>query len=117
MNTEALVIRLVEPSDSIEEITQLLHRAYARLAAMNLRFVATHQDVEVTRFRLTQGEGYLAVINGKIIGTISLKAPGVGQGCEWYERKDVSIFNQFAIDPEFQQKGLGSRLLDFVEQR
>lgn len=111
------MIRLVESDDSMEEITNLLHRAYARLAAMDLKFVATYQDIETTAHRFSLGEGYVALIDREIVGTISLKLPGTGIGCEWYLRKDVSIFNQFAVEPEFQNRGLGGRMLDFVERR
>jgi len=42
-------------TDSAVELTELLHRAYARLAAMNLRFWATHQSAEVTEQRIASG--------------------------------------------------------------
>ena len=101
----------------MEEITDLLHRAYARLADMGLRFLATYQDSATTAYRLSLGESYLALIEGKIVATISLKAPGTTRGCEFYDRTDISVFNQFAVDPALQGSGLGSHILDFVECR
>jgi len=117
LKQDPIVIRLVEPQDSVEEITELLHRAYARLAEMGLRFVATHQDAETTAMRLSLGEAYVAVHEDKIVGTIAMKRPGTTQGCEWYDRKDVSVFNQFAVEPGLQNQGLGSKMLDVVEAR
>ncbi|TPW03380.1 MAG: hypothetical protein FD129_3057, partial [bacterium] len=37
------ILRPFGANDSISELTGLLHRAYARLAAMGLKFVATWQ--------------------------------------------------------------------------
>jgi GNAT superfamily N-acetyltransferase len=117
VGADKFVVRRFGPEDSLPEITLLLHRAYARLAAMSLNFVATRQDDLTTAHRLSLGEGYVALLDGKIVGTITLKAPGTTHGCEWYDRKDVSVFNQFAVDPELQNQGLGSKMLDFVERR
>lgn len=47
----AVRVRLIEPGDSISEITALLHRAYAKQVAMGLRPLAGRQDDSVTRER------------------------------------------------------------------
>lgn len=46
---DGIVIRPLDPADSIAELTALLHRAYAPLLAQGLRYVATHQDETTTR--------------------------------------------------------------------
>lgn len=38
---EGIEVRPLSPADSIPELTRLLHLAYARLAAMGLRYMAT----------------------------------------------------------------------------
>jgi len=43
-----IVIRSLQDSDDVDEITEMLHRAYAGLAAMGLRYLATHQSADVT---------------------------------------------------------------------
>ena len=58
---------------------------------------------------------YLAVIDEKIIGTITLYPPPNESGCDWYDRNDVASFGQFGVDPVFQKSGVGSRLLAAVE--
>jgi len=50
----AEVRRLID-SDSIPELTRLLHRSYGPLAAMGMRFLASHQSDAVTRKRVGGG--------------------------------------------------------------
>lgn len=116
--TSAFVIRELHPDDSIPAITALLHEAYAPLSAMGLRFMATHQDDSVTADRLHRGLAYVATLDGVIVGTITLYAPG-GQtyACEWYGRPAVFRFGQFAVRPDLQRQGLGLRLMQTIEQR
>lgn len=117
VNPENLEIRLLEPSDSVSELTLLLNRAYKRLADMGLKYVATWQDDEITRKRLKGVECYVGLINGKIIAMVSLRPPSLGKGCEWYKRTDVATFNQFGVEPELQGNGIGSVMLEFIENR
>jgi GNAT superfamily N-acetyltransferase len=60
-------VRLLSPSDSMEEITAMLHRAYRAQVEMGLRPLAGRQDAQTTRRRCASGECYVAV----------LRAPGV----------------------------------------
>lgn len=111
-------IRLIEPSDSIDELTDLLHRAYASLAAQGFRYLATHQDAATTRRRVNKGECYLLIQGERLIGTVLMVPPWEpAPFCEWYDRRDVTILAQFAVDPAHQRRGLGSRLLRFAEER
>jgi GNAT superfamily N-acetyltransferase len=107
-------VRPIEPGDSLEELTDLLHRAYARLADMGLRFVATYQDVETTRRRVEEGLCFVAVNNGTLVGTATLYLGG--EGCETYSRQGVAHFGQFGIEPDAQGMGIGRKLLDRIEQ-
>lgn len=106
----------MSPDDSLEELTELLHRAYKKLADMGLRFVATYQDVTVTKRRIKTADCFVAELDGKLIGTIAFHRPR-----PWtdrptdYEQGKIAHFAQFAINPEFQSQGLGSRMLEHVE--
>ena len=111
------VIRLISNEDSIADLTDLLHRAYAPLAARGMHFVASHQDAQRTRERTARGECYLAVQDGSVIGTITVRSPQQTRGCPWYDRPEVACFGQFAVEPAWQKRGLGSRLLCLAEQR
>lgn len=104
-----------ESVDSIDEITDLLHRAYKRLADMGLNFVATHQDSDETRTRLVKGDGFVLYTAGKLVGTITLYKERSKSRCEWYRNQGVSYFGQFAVEPGLQNNGIGSRLMEFIE--
>ncbi len=110
-------VRPLAESDSITELTQLLHRAYAQLAAMGLQFVATHQDDATTKHRLKNAECYVAELDGRIVGTILFRHPGTARGHDWYNRPDVAVFGQFGVEPTEQGRGIGGALLDHVELR
>jgi predicted N-acetyltransferase YhbS len=109
-------IRPIQPNDSLEALTALLHAAYRRLADMGLRFMATHQDVEVTRERAAQGTCLLAFKDGALCGTILFRNAAQTSGCPWYDRTDVASLAQFAVDPLLQSAGIGLRLIRAVEE-
>ena len=110
------LIRPFREDDAIPPITRLLHDAYAPLAAMNLRFTATHQNDEVTLARLMRGVPWVAELDGEIVATVTLyPAEGSSYGCEWYDKPGVFYFGQFAVRPDLQGKGLGGRLVAVME--
>jgi GNAT superfamily N-acetyltransferase len=111
------VLRQLQPTDSVSELTDLLHRAYASLAQAGLRFHAAWQDEEVTHRRIASGECWVAMLDGRIIGTATLRPPGRSRGTPWYERADVAVLGQFAVEPAFQRSGLGTALLKCLEAR
>jgi GNAT superfamily N-acetyltransferase len=111
----AILIRPWQATDSIDELTDLLHRSYASLAAMGLRYWATHQSADVTRKRIEQGTCLLAVVDGVMQGTVVFRDAAGTSGCPWYGRADVASFAQFAVSPQLQKNGLGLQLLRGVE--
>jgi GNAT superfamily N-acetyltransferase len=110
-------LRLVSEDDSWEELTTLLHRAYAPLAAQGMRFSATHQTPEVTRKRAARGECWVGMRDGRMIATVTVVPPGRGGGCAWYRREGVAKLNQMAVLPECKGQGLGRQLLAHAEAR
>ena len=114
---DGIIIRPLLAEDSLADLTALLHRAYARLAGMGLRYMATHQSVDVTRKRVEKGQCFVALAEGTICGTIVFKDPMQTSGCPWYDRPDVASVGQFAVDPALQGKGLGRRLMMLAEER
>jgi GNAT superfamily N-acetyltransferase len=116
----SIKIELYDPlNDSIDEITELLHRAYATLAARGFNYVAATQSSEVTVSRLTSGQGYIArqIDSDKIIGTITYytKPRNAGDEPDYYKKSAVGHFGQFAVLPELQKTGIGHKLVKFVE--
>ena len=114
---EGIELRRLTPSDSISDLTRFLHRAYANLAAMGLRYMATHQSEEVTQRRVNEGECYVAISASALVGTIMFKSVEQTRGSVWLDRPDVASIGQFAVAPELRLKGLGARLMDLVESR
>jgi len=124
-----VTLRRLRPTDNIEQLTDLLHRAYFKQVAMGLHALASHQSPEVTRRRVSRGECFVASTpdpdatpaRERILGTIMFQEPSWGSaptsGPRWFQRPDVCNFSQFAVDPTLQGKGLGILLLDLVERR
>ena len=111
-------IRALADSDSLDELTALLHRAYAPLGALGLNYTAVDQDAATTRRRLDNGQGYVLLEAEVIVGAILVVPPSARASyCAWYDRPDVAILSQYAIEPRLQGRGLGSRLLRFAEER
>ncbi len=114
-------VRLLLSSDSMEELTLLLHRAYRAQVEMGLQPLAGRQDAATTRKRTSNGECYLAIqttpAGPKIVGTILFHEVEDAKGPPWFQQKHVDSFSQFAVDPEIQGKGIGQMLLDTVERR
>lgn len=121
-----ITTRRLAPSDSIPEMTRLLHRAYAKQVAMGLQPLAGRQTAEVTEQRVFSGECYVAVDHAagvqsrtgqKLVGTILFHEVEESQGPPWFEKPEVASFSQLAVDPDYQGCGIGLMLLDLVEQR
>lgn len=110
-------LRILDPAEPVSELTGLLHRAYARLADMGLRYMATHQSDAVTRDRAASGECWIALADGSIIGTILFKAASRTAGSPWLDRPEVASLGQFAVTPEWQGTGLGALLMGLAERR
>jgi GNAT superfamily N-acetyltransferase len=112
-----VVIRPLAAGDSMEELTELLHRAYRPLLDAGLRYLATHQDTATTAKRAASGECYVAEMAGRVVGTVTLVPPGRHHGCPYYDRPGVAMFHQFAVDPARQGLGIGALMMDHVERR
>ena len=112
------MIRLLEPSDSISELTLLIRRAYKVLADLGFNYTGTYQNEAITQERIAEGECYVTVEEGRIVGTITLCIPPLHWGdSHWFTRPGVFGLGQFAVEPELQGAGRGSRLMDFIEER
>jgi ribosomal protein S18 acetylase RimI-like enzyme len=104
-----VVLRALDPSE-IGILTDLLHRAYAPLAARGLRYLASWQDEATTKDRIDGGECIVALDDGAIVGSITWHAPKP-------DRPGVATFQQFCTDPAHQNRGIASTLLAEAERR
>lgn len=110
-----LTIRRIDDRDSIEELTGLLHRSFARLGAMGLNYTAVDQSVDETRRRVARGECYVAELGSQLAGTVVVEHPWQESPCEWFTNPSLGSAHQLAVDPALQGQGIGSRLMDFAE--
>jgi GNAT superfamily N-acetyltransferase len=88
-----LTIRPLSGSDSLEALTALLHRAYARLGAMGLNYTA----VDLVK------------------GPHDRQRHVWAAATEWYVRPDAASLAQLGIEPASQGQGIGQRLVAFCE--
>lgn len=110
-----IVFRPLAADDNLNDLTLMLHRAFARLGDLGLNCRCVNQPVAVTRERVAKGECHVAAYQGRLIGTITLCEPDVHSPARWYQRDDVASFHQLAVDPQFQGVGLGDALLALSE--
>jgi GNAT superfamily N-acetyltransferase len=108
-------IRALADSDSISGITALLHAAYGSLALGGFQYLASHQDDATTLRRLRKGIPFVAVRAGDIIGTVTLYRPSPTSLCEWYRQPTVYSFGQFAVRPDLQRQGIGTKIYEHLE--
>ncbi len=55
----------LKEDDSLEALTDLIHRAYRQLAGMGFRYWGTHQSVEDTKKRISKGRCYVGLLDDK----------------------------------------------------
>jgi GNAT superfamily N-acetyltransferase len=116
--TPPITIRPLEPGDSIDALTALLHRAYAPLGARGLNYTAVDQTADVTRSRIARGVCLVAVTPDRCLsGTVLYHRTFKGTVSVWLERDDVAFFGQLAVEPDMQKSGLGARLVEAAERR
>lgn len=111
-------IRQYTDNDPVPEITALLHRAYKPLADAGMNYLASYQTDTKTLQRLKTGIGFLALDGEKVIGTVTFYAPN-SERLDWpplYKETGIAHFGQFAVDPSYQKRGVGSMMMDHVEQ-
>lgn len=115
-------IRPLLPSDSLADLTRLLHVAYASLAAQGWNFTAVDQPVDVTRERLAGAQGFVAEQAGRFVGTVAVRGPKpAGETYiadpppPLYTTPGTAILSQLAVHPDCRGQGVGEQLLDAAE--
>ena len=114
--SETVQFRRFDTSDSVEQLTLLLHRAYADHTAAGRVFFASYQSPQDTQHRLSKGEYWVAMNGNALVGTVTVSAPHTtpagypapaGGGSFW----------QLAVEPSQRGTGLGQRLLLWQSHR
>ncbi len=116
-----IFIRPLSAADDMAALTGLIHAAYSKHAAQNLRYWATHQTPEDTTRRFALGHGLIAEFNGAIVGTLTVRAPQPKSHIELFRDPGTWTIFQFAVLPQFQGMGIGRCLhqaaLDYAAAR
>lgn len=122
-----ITVRRLRAADSLEELTSLLHRAYAKQIEMGLKPLAGRQSVEQTRERAYSGECFVAVMPAppedrakggeRVVGTILFQEVETASFPPFFVLPKVAHFSLLAVDPLVQGAGIGARLVDAVESR
>lgn len=105
-------IRLFEPSDSIEAITLLLHRAYAPLGGMDLNYTAVDQSPNVTANRIRRGTCCVATDDSNFVGTIDVLPTNTESDCLYFTKPGIVCANQLPLRPGFRTGDLGANSCD-----
>ncbi len=105
-------VRNVSAGDDLSLITNLLHAAYACRAAENLKYWATHQTVGDTAERFAMGQGLLAEVDNRIVGTLTVRPPQPASGIALFRAPTTWTLSQFGVLPECRGQGVGKRLHD-----
>ncbi len=108
-------LRRLEDGDSLEHLTDLLHRAFSRIGAMGIPCSCMNQPAEVTRQRISRGECFVALSGELIVGTVTLYPPDANSDSGHYRNASVGTLRQLAVDPRFHGRGIGSALLRLAE--
>ncbi len=114
-DSSPLIVRPFSKIDSVPEITELLHLAYAEWKDAGLQFTACDQDDAKTLHRLTEGTAWLAEVDGRLIGTIALIPGRESHELPYYRRDGLFFFSQFGIHPDFKGQGFGKMLYEVAE--
>lgn len=103
-------IRVLTNLDDLKRLTRLIHAAYAPHAAGGLRFWGTHQTDQDTAQRFALGQGFVAVLRGEYVGTITVRPPQPTSPVSLYRQAHIWSISQFAVAPECKGTGLGKAL-------
>jgi hypothetical protein len=91
-------LRRFDPAhDSYEQLTTMLHRAFARLGMMGLNCTCVAQSLAVTQQRAQAGECFVVLRNGHVIDTMTLYAQDYESVCKHYRNRKVATIRQLAV--------------------
>jgi len=114
--TGSVTLRRFDPArDSYEQLTAMLHRAFARLGMMGLNCLCVDQTEPATRERARGGDCFVAACGNDLVGTMTLYARDAESACEHYRVENVATLRQFGVDPAWQSRGIGTSLIALAE--
>jgi GNAT superfamily N-acetyltransferase len=110
-----VLIRPWNTDDSVDTLTQILHRAFAQGPGQPYPYPVARQDAQATREQIRQGKCWIAEIDGRLVGVGIVWPP---TACSWRalcNARNGAHLRQLAVEPQFQGMGIGGRLLEACE--
>jgi GNAT superfamily N-acetyltransferase len=111
---QSLHIRAITAQDDLHALTELIHAAYAPHLASGLHYVGTRQTVAITQKRLARGQGFVALLDDAMVGTLTLMPPRAESAVPLYGQPHVWTIGQFAVSPAHKGAGIGRALHDYA---
>ena len=103
-------IRLATVGDK-EKLLDLILQAYASARELGIHFAAATADIELVEANIKNNMCYVLEENNKLLATCSLRMPwGLQPGPYGFPH-----LYWFAVDPNLGKKGIGSHLLEWIE--
>lgn len=96
--------------DEAPVVRKIANAAYQELADMGLNYTATYQNDEETRSRMAEGRTLMVEINSSPVGTITMREENK------ISQRRSAYLGQFGFLPEFKGRGLGTRVMDYMEE-
>ncbi|PHK49599.1 GNAT family N-acetyltransferase [Staphylococcus edaphicus] len=104
-------IRIATESDA-EVLQQLMHEAFTPLRELGIDWPSVNADLTLVKDNLTKNTTFVLEDDKEIISTITVRFP-------WESKRRISIYPfvwWFATKPSYDGKGIGSKLLKYVEE-
>jgi len=113
---DRIIIRQIEATDSIHELTDLLHRAFKSEGQHPYAYPVAKQNEETTHKQIERGECWVAELDGRLIGFGIVWPPRPVVRWRWYRPRQSAHLPVLAVHPDFQRLGIGTMLLNHCEQ-
>lgn len=104
------VFRLADPKDA-QKLQDIIFRAYQLIRELGLHWPAATADVAVVEDNIVSNDCYVLEYAGDIVATVTLSRQD-----EVKQLTEHPFLKWFALDPDFKGRGLGSKLLSWVEE-
>ena len=102
----------VATEEDVKELYHIMHEAFTPLRELGIDWPSVNADEEMVRNNMKTTTMFVLEDEERIISTISVRYP-------WEDRPSVATYPfvwWFATRPEFEGRGLGSKLLKYVEE-
>lgn len=104
------VFRLATVNDA-EELLDVILRAYEPIRELGIQFPAATATIELVSNNIKINDCYVLEIDGAIAATITLS-----KGEEVKQITDLPFVKWFAVSPLYKNKGIGAKLITWVEE-